>query len=121
MASVKRSDELRKDLPNKLFLCVFVCVFKVLNHHAKVSTPAILHIQVQILGCLQMFSVIVCHDIWVSEGTQNVKFRGELLSLFLRHFYVVDFFATEYLSSMLVRLLRIFYTGPRVWSAYEAV
>lgn len=59
-----------------------------------------------------MLSVVVCDDVGVSQRTEDIELRRELFALLLRHFDIVDFFATKDLESSvscfkLKRILRL--------------
>ena len=95
MAAIQRSCELRHYTPHKVLLGIFVCLDKVFDYCSQVSSTTVLHVQIKVLGRLEMFAMIVGHDVGVSQGTQDIKFGGELFALFVGHLYIVYLFATK--------------------------
>lgn len=96
MATVQGRDELRKNAPNKGFLCVLVSLGQVSNHTAQVTVATVLHVQVQVLRGFEVLAVIVSNNVDMAQRRKNLKFRVQLFSLFLGHLEVADFFAAEH-------------------------
>ena len=99
VTAIERRDELGEDTPYIFLLGELVLGNQRLDNLTQIPTIAILHVYVQLLGCLEMFSMVVPHNVWVPQRVEDGEFCVELLSLFLRHSDVAYLFATEYLVS----------------------
>jgi hypothetical protein len=67
VAAVQRTHELCKDAPNKLFLCIMVPLFQLLDIASKVTIPAILHVEMQVMTGLEVFSVAILDDVRMTQ------------------------------------------------------
>lgn len=65
MTSIQSGDELCKNCPYKLLISKLIGLPKLLNEHGKIPASAILHIHMEILGSLDVFSVVVFDDVGV--------------------------------------------------------
>lgn len=73
VAAVQRADDLAEDAPYKLLLAHLVVVLEVADHATQVTVPAVFHVQVQILGRLDMVTLEVGDDVRVSEFLEDGK------------------------------------------------
>lgn len=83
MAAVQGADELGKDGPNELFVGQFVASLEVLDHDTKIAIAAVFHVKMQVVGCFEMFSLIVGDDVGVAEAAQDLELGLQLLALLL--------------------------------------
>lgn len=82
---IQGHDQLAEDAPDKAFLGPLTLHCEVLDDTAEVAVAAVLHVQVQVLADLEVFTVVVGNDVGVAEGRQNLELGVELLALLLRH------------------------------------
>ena len=68
MTSVQGSNNLRKDPPHELLFSVLAGSFQVLDDGSQVTTTAILHVDVEVLAVLQMFSMEVADYVGMLKG-----------------------------------------------------
>lgn len=95
MASIQGQDELAEYAPDEALGRTLVLVLEILDNTAKVTITAVLHIQMQILAHLEMFSVVVCDDVGMAQVRQDLELGVELLALFLGHAEVGDLLAAH--------------------------
>lgn len=88
-------DQLAEYAPHEALLCPLTLEGEVLDHPTEVAVAAVLHIQVQVLGDLQVLTVIVGDDVGVAEGREDLELGVELFALLLRHAQVGDFLAAH--------------------------
>jgi len=81
VAAVQCADDLAEDAPYKLLLAHLVVVLEVADHTTQVTVPAVFHVQVQILGRLDVVSLEVGDDVWVSEFLEDRKLGLQLFAL----------------------------------------
>jgi hypothetical protein len=66
VAAIKCAHQLRENGPNEVLLSHLVPLLQFPDVSSQVSIAAIFHIQMQVMRRLQMLSMTVLHDIWVS-------------------------------------------------------
>lgn len=85
MTPIQGHDQLAEDAPDKAFLGSLTLHCEVLDDTTEVAVAAVLHVQVQVLADLEVFTVVVGDDVGMAEGRQNLELGVELLALLLRH------------------------------------
>jgi hypothetical protein len=70
---VKGSDQLSEHAPHKALFRVLFLDLKVFDDATEISISTIFHIEVEVLSGLQVFSVVVSDDVWVSKRRENRK------------------------------------------------
>lgn len=95
VAAVQGTDNLAEDAPDKLLLAHLVLVLQVANDSSQVAVSAVLHVEVKVLGCLDMVAFEIGDNVWVSEFLQDGKLSLQLFALLLGHFEVADLFAAQ--------------------------
>ncbi len=66
MTSIECSDQLGENAPHKALLGVLTLFLVVFDDPPEIPIPAILHVDVDVLGSLQVLVFIVCDNIWVA-------------------------------------------------------
>lgn len=64
---IERADELRKDRPDEILLGILVVLGQFLDQSPQISIPTILHVQMQVRTCLDVFSTLVLDDVGMNE------------------------------------------------------
>lgn len=95
MTTEECSDKLGENAPDEGLFGILILLLQVANDTAKVSIAAILHIEVEVLGHLEMLPVVITHNIGVAECGQDLELGVQLLPLLLRHLEIADFLAAE--------------------------
>jgi hypothetical protein len=95
MAAIKRTDNLAKDAPYKLLLANLVLVLEVSDDAPQIAIATVFHVQMQVLGGLDVVPLKVCDDVGMPEFLENGELGLELFALLLRHFQVADFLAAQ--------------------------
>lgn len=95
VATEQGQNQLAEYAPNEALLRPLTLEGEVLDHPTEVAVAAVLHVQVQILGDLQVFTVVVGDDVGVTEGREDLELGVELFALFLGHAQVGDFLAAH--------------------------
>jgi len=98
VAAVQGADDLAEDAPHKLLLAHLVLVLEVADDTAEVAVAAVFHVQVKVLGCLDVVALKVGDNVGVSQLFQDGQFGLQLFALFLGHFEVADLFPAENLN-----------------------
>jgi hypothetical protein len=71
VAAVECTHELCKYAPNKLFLRIMIAIFQFLDVAAKITIPAILHVKMQVMAGLQVFSMAILDNVGVTQRFEN--------------------------------------------------
>lgn len=83
VASVQGRNKLRKYFPNKLFIRILFTLNKVPNDTTKITIATIFHIQMEVLGLFQVFTMVVTDDVRVSKSRKNLEFGVQLFTFLL--------------------------------------
>jgi hypothetical protein len=100
VAPEQRRSQLGQDAPHEVFGRQLAATLVVVDDLAQVSISAVLHVQVEVLGLLQVFALKVLHDVGMAELLEDAELGLQLFLLFLRHFLVTDLLAAENLRSV---------------------
>lgn len=95
VAPIQGTHQLREDRPHEILLRPLPALRQLLHQPAQVAVAAVLHVQVQVRGGLNVLARLVLHDVGVDELLEDGNFGVELGALFVRHAVVGDFFAAE--------------------------
>ncbi len=74
VTEVKSAHNLRKNLPNEIFADEIISLNAPFDDFLQITTLAVLHYDIDLEILLVDNSVVVPHNIWVSELPQNVDF-----------------------------------------------
>lgn len=99
MTPVQGADQLRENRPHKVLLRILIGLVQLLHQAAQVPVAAIFHVQMEVGGCLDVFSALVLHDVGVDKLLKDGDLGVQLLPLFVRHPVVGNFFPTHDLAS----------------------
>jgi len=104
VATVQCGDKLGEYTPHEVLFSHLIALFHGLNSLSKIPLLAVFHVDVEIRRGFEVFSLVVGHDIWVPQVSEDSQFCLQLLPFFGRHLEVIDLFTTEDLGqSLLVR------------------
>lgn len=98
MTIVQATYNLRENLPNEFLAYLLLVLNAALNNLLQIATRTVLHYNVNDLVFLIDESIVVLHNISVTEFAQNVNFRNNLGLFLLRHLPIVKFFPHQNLS-----------------------
>ena len=98
---IQRAHDLRKDAPHEVLIGVFTILRQLLDVPTQVAIATVLHIQMQIVGGLEVLARDKLDDVGVFEGGEVPQFLVELLALFRGHAAVGYLFATVDLAGRL--------------------
>lgn len=73
MAAVEGRNELRKDAPHKRLLSILVLLLQLLDDPTEISITAVFHVQVQILGRLEVFAVVVADNVGMAQRREDLE------------------------------------------------
>ena len=112
---VQGCHHLAEDSPNKFFLCKVSRLLQLFDDCAKVTSTTIFHVDVELLGLLQMFSMEVLNDVGMAERREDRKLGMQLFSLFRGHLQVIDLFATQNLRLVNIYALVEYSVRKQTW------
>jgi len=95
MTPIQRSHQLREDTPHEVLFGQHIPLPQLLDIPAQVAVAAVLHVEVDVVGGLDVLARVVLHDVGVAQGLEDVELGGELGFLAVGHAGVGDFFAAE--------------------------
>jgi hypothetical protein len=93
VTAVQSTHDLAEDAPDKLLFTHLVLVLQVTDDAPQVAVSAVLHVEVKVLGCLDVVAFEVGDNVWVSEFLEDGKLGLQLFALLLGHFEVADLFS----------------------------
>ena len=102
MTPIEGGDYLRKDVPDIIFRGILLLCLQFLDCVAKITAAAVLHVQMEVFTVLDVVSMVVADNIRMIERMENGEFGMQLVSLFLLHAVVIDFFSAQDLVPALV-------------------
>jgi hypothetical protein len=95
VAAVQGADNLAEDTPDELLLAHLVLVLEVADDAPQVAIAAVFHVQVKVLGNLDVVALEVCDNVGVSKLFEDGQLGLQLFAFLGRHLLVADFLPAE--------------------------
>jgi hypothetical protein len=95
VAAVEGADDLAEDAPDELLLAQLVLVLQIADDAPEVAVPAVFHVQVQVLGRLDVVALEIRDDVGMAKFLEDGELGLELFTFFRRHLLVADLLSAE--------------------------